>query len=338
MSMYIVRSTILSGYETLMRSLNGNPQQALMAQGMSSAQIRDGNSYVSHESVCQLLEESAEVTNEAAFGFKLAKEKSPNELGALELAIFLQPTVRDAIEFIKTNFYLHANGTFFIASEQDGRQQLSLTHQFNKEGKYKQICQLATQRIHDLIATKISSDTNKATIHLTQSAPNETYAAMKHIKFNAEFNGVSFPLAWLNAEFKFERQHILKFIDSQLNGLKQAYPDNLVSMISHLVCELLPSGECSVERIAKTLNMHPRVLQLKLKELNTSYNAILKESRLQLALNYLKEQNTSMTDMALRLGYSDVSTFSRNFKEWTGLSPTQWKKAESSQDGNISNN
>jgi AraC-like DNA-binding protein len=108
-------------------------------------------------------------------------------------------------------------------------------------------------------------------------------------------------------------------------------------MISHLISELLPSGECSVERIANILDMHPRVLQLKLKELNTSYNAILKESRLQLALNYLKEQNTSMTDMAFRLGYSDVSTFSRNFKEWTGLSPTQWKKAENSQDDNISN-
>jgi hypothetical protein len=69
-SMYIVRSTILFGYETLMRSLNGNPQLALQAQGMSSAQIRDGDGYLSHESVCQLLESSAEVTNEAAFGFK----------------------------------------------------------------------------------------------------------------------------------------------------------------------------------------------------------------------------------------------------------------------------
>ncbi|PKQ77966.1 hypothetical protein CJP16_10705 [Aeromonas sobria] len=334
--MYIVRSTILFGYETLMRSLNGNPQLALQAQGMSSAQIRDGDGYLSHESVCQLLEFSAEVTNEATFGFKLAKEKSPNELGALELAIFLQPTVRDAIEFIKANFYLHANGTFFIANEQDNRQQLALTHQFNKEGKYIQICQLAAQRLHDLITAKLSGDANKVTIHLTQSAPNEEYAAMKHIIFNAEFNGVSFPLAWLNAEFKFERQHVLKFIDAQLNGLKQAYPDNLASIVSHLVSELLPSGECSVERIAKILDMHPRVLQLKLKELNTSYNAILKESRLQLALNYLKEQNTSMTDMALRLGYSDVSTFSRNFKEWTGLSPTQWKKSENNKNDNIS--
>lgn len=330
MSMYIVRSTILSGYEVLVRALNGNPQQALQTQGMSSAQIRDGNSYLSHESVCQLLEYSAKLTNEAAFGFKLAKEKSPNELGALELAIFLQPTVRDAINFIKANFYLHANGTFFIASEQEGRQQLSLTHQFNKDGEYKQICQLAAQRIYDLIAARLSGDTRKLTIHLTQSAPNEEYAAMKHIKFNAEFNGISFPLVWLNSEFKFEKQHVINFIGSQLNSLKQAYPDNLISMASHLVSELLPSGECSIERIAKIMNMHPRVLQLKLKEQNTSYNSILKESRLQLAVNYLKEQNTSMTDMALRLGYSDVSTFSRNFKEWTGLSPTQWKKRENS--------
>ncbi|MCS0540262.1 AraC family transcriptional regulator [Aeromonas veronii] len=335
MSMYIVRSTILFGYETLMRSLNGNPQQALMIQGMSSAQIRNGNNYISHESVCLLLEYSAEVTNEMAFGFKLAMKQPLNKLDALELATLLQPTVKDAITFLKANHYIHANGTIFLANEQDGRQHLSISHQFNNDGIYKQISQLAVKRVYDRIVSHISDDTSKAMIHLTQSAPNDMFSAMKHINFNADFNGVSFPIAWLDNQFKFKRQHVLTFLDSQLNSLKSTYPDNLSSIVSHLVSELLPSSECSVERIAKILSMHPRVLQLKLKELGTNYNTILKESRLQLSLSYLKEQNTNMTEVALRLGYSDLSTFSRNFKEWTGLTPTQWKKVENSQDNII---
>lgn len=335
--MYLVRSTILTGYEILMNSLGGNSQQALLTHGMSSAQIRNGDGYLPHENVCQLLEYSAEVTNDAAFGFKLAKKKSLYELDLLELAIFLQPSVGDAIQFIKEKFYLHANGAFYAACELNGYQQLSISYQFNNDGEYKQSYQLAVQLMYDHIEAKLSCDTNKLTMHLTQSSPNDAYAAMTNIKFNAEFNGVSFPLSWLNANFKFDPQHVLNIIDVQLNSLKKVYPDNLISMISHFIRELLPSNECSIERIAKILNMHPRVLQLKLKERNTNYNTILKENRQQLALNYLKEPNTSITDVALLLGYSDISTFSRSFKEWTGFSPTQWKKYENIPDGDINN-
>jgi AraC-like DNA-binding protein len=34
----------------------------------------------------------------------------------------------------------------------------------------------------------------------------------------------------------------------------------------------------------------------------------------------------SVTDLALNLGYADVSVFSRHFKQWTGLSPRNWQQ------------
>jgi hypothetical protein len=35
---------------------------------------------------------------------------------------------------------------------------------------------------------------------------------------------------------------------------------------------MLPIGECRIERVAATLDLHPRVLQKRLKQLGSSYN------------------------------------------------------------------
>lgn len=52
----------------------------------------------------------------------------------------------------------------------------------------------------------------------------------------------------------------------------------------------------------------------------TSFSRLLQETRLEIAKQNLLRDKTSITDLALNLGYADVSVFSRHFKQWTGLS------------------
>jgi AraC-like DNA-binding protein len=46
-----------------------------------------------------------------------------------------------------------------------------------------------------------------------------------------------------------------------------------------------------------------------------------------LAQKYLREEDTSMTEIAFLLGFSESSAFSRAFKRWMGVSPTTYRKA-----------
>jgi AraC-like DNA-binding protein len=56
----------------------------------------------------------------------------------------------------------------------------------------------------------------------------------------------------------------------------------------------------------------------------TSFSAILNDARRDLAMQYLKENETSKAEIAYLLGYSEVSVFSRSFKKWTGLTPSEY--------------
>jgi AraC-like DNA-binding protein len=46
---------------------------------------------------------------------------------------------------------------------------------------------------------------------------------------------------------------------------------------------------------------------------------------------HLALPGTTITQLAFMLGFSDVSAFSRAFKKWYGVSPTQFRASETSQ-------
>lgn len=85
-----------------------------------------------------------------------------------------------------------------------------------------------------------------------------------------------------------------------------------------------PGSFPPLEEIAGKLGFSPRNLRRKLKEEDSSYQEILRDVRLQLAKQYLKS-GVTIERIAELLDYSEISTFSRAFKSWTGQSPQQYR-------------
>jgi AraC-like DNA-binding protein len=74
--------------------------------------------------------------------------------------------------------------------------------------------------------------------------------------------------------------------------------------------------------------MSPATLYLKLAERGTSFQALLDNTRKDLACNYLHQATRSVTEVTFLLGFSDTSNFTRAFKRWTGSSPTNFRAAD----------
>ena len=98
------------------------------------------------------------------------------------------------------------------------------------------------------------------------------------------------------------------------------------SQVKYLLSGVLATGEYSLQLIATSLDLHSRVLQRRLKADGTSFSKLLKETRRDIACQHLCDGEVNITDVALKVGYAEVAIFSRHFKQWTGLSPRQWRK------------
>jgi AraC-like DNA-binding protein len=73
--------------------------------------------------------------------------------------------------------------------------------------------------------------------------------------------------------------------------------------------------------------MSPRSLQRRLHEQGRSLQSLLGELRVELARRYLAEPGESVSEVAFLLGFSEVSTFHRAFRRWTGQTPGEYRKS-----------
>lgn len=87
--------------------------------------------------------------------------------------------------------------------------------------------------------------------------------------------------------------------------------------------ELLPAGEDSIESVARDLAVSTRTLQRQLQAEETSFQSVLNATRERLAVHYLRQEGLSSAEIAFLLGYSDVRSFNRAFRSWTGMSPRE---------------
>jgi len=72
---------------------------------------------------------------------------------------------------------------------------------------------------------------------------------------------------------------------------------------------------------AKILGISGRSLQRRLAARGLSYREIQRAMRCEVALAMLARNESTASQVADSLGFSELSSFSRAFKRWTGLSP-----------------
>ncbi len=102
--------------------------------------------------------------------------------------------------------------------------------------------------------------------------------------------------------------------------------EGLVARVVTLLGAQLAHGEPDRAELARTLNLSERTLQRRLADEGSSYQQLLSDTRQQLAERYLDDGQLPAAEIALLLGYSEPSVFFRAFRNWTGLTPGEYRQ------------
>jgi AraC-like DNA-binding protein len=87
----------------------------------------------------------------------------------------------------------------------------------------------------------------------------------------------------------------------------------------------LASGQPSLSDIAGTLGMSERSLQRRITEEGSTFRTLLGEARRDLGKRLLADPATDIDEVACLLGYQDITSFYRAFREWEGMAPSRWR-------------
>ena len=107
--------------------------------------------------------------------------------------------------------------------------------------------------------------------------------------------------------------------------------NDIVARVQSALMEQLPNGQVSDDSVASALHMSVRTMHRKLTGVDQNFRALLVEMRRNLAELYIMDNSLTLTEISLLLGFSEPSSFSRAFKNWTGSAPSEIRQARSDE-------
>ena len=107
--------------------------------------------------------------------------------------------------------------------------------------------------------------------------------------------------------------------------------DSTSARVRSALAELLPSGETTIDDVARELGISKRTLQRKLKEEKTTFQKQLNSTRESLAVHYLSNTDITTNEIAFLLGYQELNSFLRAFSLWTGKTVSEYRRQHQDQ-------
>lgn len=146
------------------------------------------------------------------------------------------------------------------------------------------------------------------------------------ILFNADSMYVDFSTEYLALPIANSDPMLRTLLDQQAQAMLAVLPNNgdFEQELKTKLLKILQEGEPTLERLALGMCISSRTLHRRLAELGINFASLLRKTRTELAIQYLKEGSLSFSEIAFLLGYSEQSAFSRAFKQWTGKTPKQF--------------
>lgn len=277
-----------------------------------------------------MLERGVERSRDEYLGLKLGTTMSLGTAGVFDYVVRSAPTMRDSFAVISRYSRLLTD-SFRVTVEARRRQTLI---RLDDESSWpRSAADFAMGSLYKLhVAEQIPA--SQVECWFAYSAPRDisfharTFPGVS-LKFGAPFFGFVFEAAGAEAP--------MPGADASLHMLLRARADailteltsshSLASVVRRVLLEAIPTGDASVEAVARTLRMSRRTMTRRLERERTTFQAELDTARRQLALDHLRQGKAPLTEIAFLSGFSHVESFHRAFKRWTGQTPLAYRSA-----------
>jgi len=192
---------------------------------------------------------------------------------------------------------------------------------------YEAVFSAAQKTLSDLLQTPAVD----VEVSLPYDAPQDKTAFMEifgdNVRFNADRATLSIPEALTKAPLPTSNPTLRALYDAECARLLADLSDNASCTERTLAAlDKLEGQYPGLDQMASMLHLSTRTYRRRLQEESTSFQALLDSTRCKHAAQLLRHSGLSIDHVAQRLGFSDVSNFRRAFIQWTGASPSQWRK------------
>lgn len=177
-------------------------------------------------------------------------------------------------------------------------------------------------------------DTAPMAVHLERRSPGAEYTHAYAerwrcpVEFNAADNRIIAHKDLLDIPLRQPDPGLRRTLEAHAQTQMAGMEDQaaLMTRVREAIRQQLVQGVSRQDIVAENLRMTRRTLQRKLSLEGTSYQALLDDVRQSIAEDYLANTTLPIPDIALRLGFSETTSFHRQFKARVGVTPGDYRQ------------
>jgi AraC-like DNA-binding protein len=319
----------LAELPNVMRELGHDPWELLESFGVTPEKMAKPLAPIPMAVHGQILQAAADATGSDMIGLILGQRARLENAGPLRLLVFNARTMREAVESLVRYVGLWYHGVHVTLMRDGGFACLSVSADGEFTGRDALLTAYLAAIVNHLEAI-LGRAWRPSQIHMAcRRLPHaEAYTRFFRapILFDQPRYAVFFHEAALDATRAGSDRGLDAFLRQYLGELEAREPSDFVGRVRRVIADLLACGECTVERVADLFAIHRVTLHRRLREHDTTFEALLDESRRELAAHMLEHTSLSVGDIASALGYGASGSFVRAFSRWHGSTPGSWRR------------
>ena len=281
---------------------------------------------------CLLFEQSARQTKHGNFGLWFGNQFQPRDLGFWGYAAVSAPTLGSALEnFVELFAYHQECSRMNLIASDNGLMRLEYQIEAPAIVERRQDAELSLGMFLNLIRECCGPRWSPEEVHFEHPRPIE--AREHEVAFNAPVyfsqptNALLFRGDILTRPMPAQDPRLMDLMRMCLIELSERSTAELgiVDRVRTAVRARLSQSSLSLSDIADEVHLPVGVLLREFSANNISFKSLVEDVRRDLAISYMKQRQLPLSEVALLLGYSELSAFSRAFRRWTGRSPRTYR-------------
>ena len=281
-----------------------------------------------------LLERAAHETGDEHFGVSMGERLKIDDLGPFGRLLTGAPTLRRAIGTTNALIqrYSPALRSWLEIEGETVRWHYQVTGVRDCRAGRRLHCESSMVLFRKLIRLAAGPNWQPSEILLEQATPQQLRVFQSRLGAPARSGGTDYslvfprelldlPMTYAEPLGQMERRALL------IRLISSRPEDSFVASVRAILRGQLCGGYPEMLRVARSTELSVRSFQRRLAKEGMTYSDLVADVRHDVAQEMLADPSKSQLDISMSLGYSDAANFTRAFKQWTGATPSQFRRS-----------
>jgi AraC-like DNA-binding protein len=324
-----VRCGPLTAWPDVLDRLGVDAEALLGEFGLTAAHFNDPENTLPTKLVGRLFRRSVEATGCRHIAVLIGERITLSTMGAVGLLMQASPTVGHALQIMGQHFHVHDRGAQLGLDRRDGIVQLSYRITVAEVEAIDHVYTVAALAGYHYMRALCGRTWRPLEVQLPFRRPSDLKPLRQvldaPLRFDADRLTLVFRAADLDRPVPTADPFLYRMMADRIELLEAKQRRDLPGRVRDLMRTIVFHDDSSAARVANRLGMSLRSLNRRLKDRGTSLQRIRDEVCADAACEMLASTEKPASEVALILGYSDPSAFTRAFRRWRGVAPVQWR-------------